>query len=94
MEYVAAFQETSSLADELELAVEEVETLTNMINNHLRPDVAEVNKDMELLLQQLHKLSATVQIANMIKEADSGGQAQGHGFTARRICHGQGEGEN
>jgi GTP cyclohydrolase I len=61
-EYISSFQEASELSNELNATVKEVETLTNTIKNHLLPDVAEASKDTEVLLGQLHELSATVKV--------------------------------
>jgi len=68
LEYLPSFQEESALSTELEATLKEVERLTNMINRHLRPDMAKTTKDTEVLLNQLDELSATVKVQKDFKK--------------------------
>ncbi len=69
-DFLLDFDKTSTTVDQLEVAVGEVEALTNMVNTHLRPEVAQATKDMHEVGRQLQELSATVEVIRQQRKWD------------------------
>ena len=62
VDFVSPLSESSALVRDLESSVEEVESVRNQVERHLKPGLKEKSKELRELIQQLNELSTTVQV--------------------------------
>jgi len=65
--FATNLNDASSITAQMEDLHQEIETINNNINNHLKPDVGNSNQELIQLTEQIHELNLTLQTVNKIK---------------------------